>query len=198
MNCKTKINLINYGNLYNNESSDQVCTHITPKVSFSIFPVFVPLVGSCKCSLNRLGSLTGGQNHHPHTTVVCHLSSHAHISNWQESQGYNPPEVWIWLAFSEVALELLSTFFFCMLSTSGRANDSSAQESKARTFALTLPFLAGDWTLVRFPMGGSVVALRYEKELVCFPKSTPLSQKKSLATNLHVCLQKKNLVLPVL
>lgn len=65
-----------------------------------------------------------------------------------------------------------------MLSPSGQAKDSSAQASGHELSLWRFPsWQVNDCTLVCIPTGGSVVAFRYEKGLVCFPESTPLSQK---------------------
>lgn len=125
-------------------------------VSFSAFLLHVPLVGSCKCSLNRLGGgFTEGQKGHVGTTATtmgCRVSSHVHIRTGRKARGttcqrFGSDWHFLRLHFSSRAC------FLCMLSTPGRA-DSSAQASKARTFALTLPFPAGKWLNSSLPSHG--------------------------------------------
>lgn len=90
--------------------------------------------------------------------------------------------------------ELGAKCIFCVCSLPREGFARSADEN----FRSDAPLRAwlSDWTPGHLPTGGSVVALSYEKGLVCFPKSTPLSQKKSPATNLHACPRKKNLGAP--
>lgn len=106
-----------------------------------------------------------------------HVSSNARISNWGTKPGCNL-----------VKFESDSVCWCCMvvarcgcsgtLSTSGRADNSSTQESGQQLSLWWFPSQqVSDWTPAGLPMGGSVVALRYENGLACFPKSTPLTQK---------------------
>lgn len=171
-------------------------------VSFSAFPLHVPLVGSCKCSLNRLGGgFIKGQKGilepppSPRWAAVSVLMSIFKLAG--------KPGVWpakglgLTGIFWGCTLAVMRVSFVCCLPQAGLA----ALPRRARQELSLWRFLSrqvSDWTLVCFPKGGSAVALKYEKESSCFPKNTSLSQKKSLATNLHACLQKKDLVLPVL
>lgn len=170
-------------------------------VSFSAFLLHVPLVGSCKCSLNRLvgASLKARKDMleppPPRWAAVSVLMSIFELAGKpgvRAAKGLGLTGV-----FWGCTLAAVRVSFVCCLLQAGL----TALPRRARQELSLWRFLSrqvSDWTLVCLPMGGSAVALKYEKESVCFPKNTPLSQKKSLATNLHACLQKKNLVLPVL
>ena len=103
----------------------------------------------------------------------CHVSSHAHISNWGTKPGCNL-----------VKFESDSVCWRCTvvagcgcsgtLSTSGGADNSSTQESGQQLSLWWFPSQqVSDRTPAGLPTGGSVAALR----LVCFPKSTLLTQK---------------------
>lgn len=64
------------------------------------------------------------------------------------------------------------------LPQAGLTTNSSTQESGQQLSLWWFPSQqVSDWTPAGLPMGGSVVALRYENGLACFPKSTPLTQK---------------------
>lgn len=128
-------------------------------VSFSAFPLHVPLAGSRKRSLNRLGGgFTEGQKGHlgtaTPTTLGCRVSSHVRIQTGRKARGttcHRFGSDWRFLRLHVSG----RACFLCMLTTPGRA-DSSAQASKARTFALTLPFPAGKWLNSSLPSQGRV------------------------------------------
>lgn len=200
---KTKMNLTRDGNLHNNESADRECTSMTPaRVSFSAVPLDVPPVGSCKRSLNRPPGLnrrpvrTCWHRHPPQRAVLSVLMSVSRTG--RKARGTTCQRFgsdWHFLRLHSGC----HACFLCTLSTSGRAVTALPRRARQGLSLWRLPSRqVSDWTLACLPKGGSAVALRYEKGSVCFPKSTSFSQKKSLATNLRACLQKKNLVLPVL
>lgn len=126
-------------------------------VAFSASPLHVPLGGSCKGSPNRLGGASPKARKGmleppppPRWAAVSALMSTFELAGKpgvRTCQRSGSDWRFLRLHFSGQAC------FLCVLSPPGRAH-SSAQASKARTFALTLPFPAGKWLNSSLPSQG--------------------------------------------
>lgn len=168
---------MNYVNLHNNESSDQACRKVIPtRVSFSIFPVYMSLVGSYKCNRKQAGGFTGGQKGHLGITIPtamgCHLSSLARVSNRQMKPGVRPTQgsdlTGIFWGGTSAAVRV---FFVCCLLQARLVTALPRRAGWELSLWCFPSRQVSDWTLFAFPWEVLWLPSDMRKNWCVFPRA---------------------------